>query len=241
MAGTDTATPPGRASLEGEGGRSGQFQSGRRAVTGDVKAVVGWAVTGGWECGWGLVLGCGNAFRVESGPECWGGGRGPPPPFRLGTGGVLQKSPIRPWRPFGPCPVRPHWGTGWWARRIVAGACDQSVLGSYVARVAPAEQREILSTVSPRLPPHNPLRTHQCWSRRSRLSESVTGGDQGTGGGVCPPPPPGCIRREGASEAAPAAVRQAVGGGCQSGWERLLSVTKAIEAGTWRQGDGGWA
>ena len=28
----------------------------------------------------------------------------------------------------------------------------------------------------------------------------------------------GCIRREGASEAAPAAVRQAVGGGCQSGW-----------------------
>ena len=28
----------------------------------------------------------------------------------------------------------------------------------------------------------------------------------------------GCIRREGASEAAPEAVRQAVGGGCQSGW-----------------------
>ena len=27
-----------------------------------------------------------------------------------------------------------------------------------------------------------------------------------------------CIRREGASEAAPEAVRQAVGGGCQSGW-----------------------
>ena len=27
-----------------------------------------------------------------------------------------------------------------------------------------------------------------------------------------------CIRREGASEAAPAAVREAVGGGCQSGW-----------------------
>ena len=28
-------------------------------------------------------------------------------------------------------------------------------------------------------------------------------------------------RREGASEAAPEAVRQAVGGGCQSGWGRL--------------------
>ena len=32
------------------------------------------------------------------------------------------------------------------------------------------------------------------------------------------PRPPECIRREGASEAAPDAVRQAVGGGCQSGW-----------------------
>ena len=39
----------------------------------------------------------------------------------------------------------------------------------------------------------------------------------------------------------PAAVRQAVGGGCQSGWGRLLSVTNAVEAGTWRQGDSGWA
>ena len=30
-------------------------------------------------------------------------------------------------------------------------------------------------------------------------------------------------------------------GGCQSGWGRLLSVTKAVEARTWRQGDSGWA
>ena len=51
----------------------------------------------------------------------------------------------------------------------------------------------------------------------------------------------GCIGTEEASEAAPEAVRQAVGGGCQSGWGRLLSVTNAIEAGTWRQGDSGWA
>ena len=53
--------------------------------------------------------------------------------------------------------------------------------------------------------------------------------------------PKGCSRREGASEVAPEAVRQAVGGGCQSGWGRLLSVTDAVEAGTWRQGDSGWA
>ena len=43
----------------------------------------------------------------------------------------------------------------------------------------------------------------------------------------------GCIRREGTSEE----VGQAVGGGCQSGWGRLLSVRNAIEAGTWRQAD----
>ena len=51
----------------------------------------------------------------------------------------------------------------------------------------------------------------------------------------------GCIRREGTSEAAPAAVRKAVGGGCRSGWGRLLSVINAIEAGLCRQGDSGWA
>ena len=51
----------------------------------------------------------------------------------------------------------------------------------------------------------------------------------------------GCVRREGPSEAAPEAVRQAVGGGCQSGWGRLLSVTNAVEVGACRQGDSGWA
>ena len=59
------------------------------------------------------------------------------------------------------------------------------------------------------------------------------------------PMPQRCIRREGASEAAMDAVRQAVGGGCQSGRGRLLAVTNAVEAGTWRQGDQwlgiGWA
>ena len=53
-------------------------------------------------------------------------------------------------------------------------------------------------------------------------------------------PPQGCITRDRASDAAPEAGRQAVGGGCQSGWG-LLSVTKAIEAGTCREGDNGWA
>ena len=51
----------------------------------------------------------------------------------------------------------------------------------------------------------------------------------------------GCIIREGASEGAREAVRQAVGGGCQSGWGRLLSVTNDTETGTCRHGDSGWA
>ena len=44
------------------------------------------------------------------------------------------------------------------------------------------------------------------------------------------------VCRETASEA----VRQAVGGGCQSGWGRLLSVTNAVEVGICFQGDSGW-
>ena len=44
--------------------------------------------------------------------------------------------------------------------------------------------------------------------------------------------------KEETSEAAPEAVGQAVGGGCQSGWGRLLSVTNAIKAGAYRQGGG---
>ena len=51
----------------------------------------------------------------------------------------------------------------------------------------------------------------------------------------------GCIGREGTSEAVPEAIRQVVGGGCQSGWGWILSVTNAILAGTCLQGDSGWA
>ena len=70
---------PGRALLEGEGVRSGKFQSRCRAVTGDVKRLGG----GYWrlEMRLALVLGSGNAFGLESGAECWGGrGVTPPPP-----------------------------------------------------------------------------------------------------------------------------------------------------------------
>ena len=41
--------------------------------------------------------------------------------------------------------------------------------------------------------------------------------------------------------AAPEAVGWAVGGGCLSGWGRLLSVTNAVEDGPWREGNSGWA
>ena len=74
---------------------------------------------------------------------------------------------------------------------------------------------------------------------RSNAAEACSGPEHQQ----MPPPPParhGCLGREGASEAAPEAVRQAVGGGRQSGWGRFLSVTNAIEAGTWRPSGGQW-
>ena len=99
----------GRASLEGEGGRSGQFQSGCRAVTGDVKAVGGWAVTGGWKCGWGSGVG---VWECESGPECWGGN---PPPFQAmpWCREVIEVQVVGVWcggaqpLPMGPLSARP--------------------------------------------------------------------------------------------------------------------------------------
>ena len=52
----------------------------------------------------------------------------------------------------------------------------------------------------------------------------------------------GCIRRERTSEAAPEAVRQAVRREeVTKAVGRFLSVTNAIEAGTWRWGGSGWA
>ena len=86
-----------------------------------------------------------------------------------------------------------------------------------------------------------------CFAENRFFSLSWVGHPGRRGVPANPPPPPktpplrGCIRREGALEAAPEAVRQAVRGGCQSGWGRLLLVTNAVEAGTWRQGDSDWA
>ena len=65
--------------LEGEGVRSGQSQSGCGAFTGGVTAVGGyWRL----EMRLVLVLGYGNAFAVESRPECLGGGGVAPLPSR---------------------------------------------------------------------------------------------------------------------------------------------------------------
>ena len=70
-----------------------------------------------------------------------------------------------------------------------------------------------------------------CHGCRRRCDRHI---EHGGGGG-------GCIGREAASDGAPKAVRQAVGGGCQSGWGRLLSVTNAVPADTCRQDNCSWA
>ena len=75
-------------------------------------------------------------------------------------------------------------------------------------------------------------------ARHTRTAASSA--PQNIGGSSATPPPLSPVLL-GASEPAPEAVRQAVGGGCQSGWGRLLSVTNAMEADAYRQGDSGWA
>ena len=80
------------------------------------------------------------------------------------------------------------------------------------------------------LPGREPCRPTRMWGMRGAPTFGLAVAHP-------PRPPQGCIRREGTSEAAPEAVRQAVGGGCQSGWGRLLLVTNAMEAGTWRQAE----
>ena len=91
----------------------------------------------------GLVLGDGNAFGVESGPECWGEGVPPPPP--------LQAIPC-PWgdlrveltfvRPHGEPPI---WPAGTWV------APDSPGLAPDTPRVAPDTPRVAPDT--PRVAP----------------------------------------------------------------------------------------
>ena len=98
---------PPRALLEGEGCDRGKFQSGCRAVTGDVKRLA--AVTGGWKCGWGWCWGMGMPFGGESGPESWGGGGYPPSPFKQfpapPIGSVSQSCILCPPPPLRPLPA----------------------------------------------------------------------------------------------------------------------------------------
>ena len=75
--------------------RSEKFQSGCRAVTGDVKRWGG----GYWrlEMRLGLVWGYRDAFGVESGPECGGGGGDPPFKRFPGRGDGTQKVASQKW------------------------------------------------------------------------------------------------------------------------------------------------
>ena len=90
------------------------------------------------------------------------------------------------------------------------------------------------TTAAPAAPP-GPGAAGPGWGRVKRVAVPEVSAPGGFGGGA--DLGPGVQQNGRGSEA----VGQAVGGGCQSGWGRLLSVTNAIEAGTWRQGGSGWA
>ena len=96
-----------RALPEGEGGHRGRSRGGCRAVTGDVKAVWGgrrFLAVG--TCGWGLVLGYGNALGLS---QCsGGGGRGIPPPFQA----IPDRAPAPPRAARTKAPAPPRGGRG---------------------------------------------------------------------------------------------------------------------------------
>ena len=90
-----------------------------------------------------------------------------------------------------------------------------------------------------------PGRRVKAWRARppsALISAAVVRGEVGVlVRAIAPPPPhaPGMHQKGRHLRGGPEAVRQAVGGGCQSGWGRLLSVTNAVGAGTRPQGDNG--
>ena len=149
------------------------------------------------------------------------------------------------------CPSVPcGWGSGWGLLSTPGAGTPQDALSAWAMRpgnppppllYSPALLQWGGGTVT------WGKRQRKYWAPEKRFSSGLTGTAAVLVPPLCgampPPPPPGCIGREGTSEAAPEAVRLAVGGGCQSGGGRLLSVANAVEAGTWRQGASGraWA
>ena len=89
-----------------------------------------------------------------------------------------------------------------------------------------------------RYPSRHRLRSNNSQNKKL-FSDKAIGTFHKTKWTVRTSPPPG-RNWKGASEAAPEAVRQAVGRGCQSGCGRLLSVTNATGAGACRHGGSGW-
>ena len=160
----------------------------------------------------------------------------PPPPSRgqSGASGVVQGPVPRP-RAMGggasaraPPSTRKSWGGG-----------GQGI-------VAPTPSRVHRHCPSAPTPPPAPRGSVCGRGRAAAPPPPCAPGGLREGPGRSPPPPPcaasgrhspgrqcasglGSFRERNA--VAPAAVRQAVGGGCQkSGWGRLLSVTNAVEA-----------
>ena len=174
---------------------------------------------------------------------------------RFGRRGAPRRTPTVFWcKGRLPCRGATVPGGGCGKRECQAVGCDQNGIRPHAARVCAAVQSAYRHSGPPFWGP--PLcepaarittqvtKIAEGQEDRTRSREHATGRSQGDHHmtGVCVVQVPrDALEPNAASEAAPEAVRQAVGGGCQSGWGRVFSVTNAIEAGTWRQGDSGWA
>ena len=164
-------------------------------------------------------------MAVGTGPAPGLGPRdGPPPPPPLGVCG----GPRRPLYGAAAERLRPR---RWRSRPVRRFGRAEGVARARAGDGSPADPPTAEECTAPRRNGRREQRRHM---RRRPALGGVHRRPRGRVSAVAPPPPlrgtypgarathggrpQGCIRREGTSEAAPEAVRQAVGGGFQSGW-----------------------
>ena len=210
----------------------------------------------------GLCNACPSAPPRPAGtpPHIWcaprGGGGGavadtPPPTTVAGGGGGIRASPSALRDMLG-LPLGVFGGVGAWESSPLQAPGSQrgrgqqgiTLLGPFVRSVhdgdgmAMSEMRAtmaiLVDTRAMEVRCHRGKGCHQ----GNKPSLPLCGG--GGGGGTTVDEAQSGMHKKGRDLRGGPRSGYAVGGGCPSGWGRLLSVTHAIEAGTLRQGDSGW-